>query len=261
MWMPHTWGWFPRPSSVVSAVCAHCSVAFFRFPTQIPSQGCIIGLAARVEHAFQPGTLRHTSRGTVFVDLAALASTPLDRAGNVARFIAAEAIFDSYDDVLRKEAEACLRERMEMTIFGNADTFTLKVLFCLRGPIPSDLIQQHPHLQDHNNDVYARLIVARRRNELRTQWNCSVLLNVKVRSDRRMPLFPDVLDGVYLSESEVHHCLECLAVDAKKKCGRCKNVYYCSEECQKKNWKMHKVYCARDARSGIIAHKANQSIV
>jgi len=31
--------------------------------------------------------------------------------------------------------------------------------------------------------------------------------------------------------------------DATKLCSRCKTVYYCSVECQKQNWKLHKPVC------------------
>ena len=27
-------------------------------------------------------------------------------------------------------------------------------------------------------------------------------------------------------------------------CGKCKNIHYCSKECQVYNWKLHKVVCA-----------------
>ncbi|KAK9820089.1 hypothetical protein WJX72_006020 [[Myrmecia] bisecta] len=46
-------------------------------------------------------------------------------------------------------------------------------------------------------------------------------------------------------------CANCEATAAEKqlptllKCGRCKIVYYCSKECQKTNWKIHKIYCKR----------------
>ncbi|KAF8310755.1 hypothetical protein DL93DRAFT_2084129 [Clavulina sp. PMI_390] len=31
--------------------------------------------------------------------------------------------------------------------------------------------------------------------------------------------------------------------DAVSRCGRCKNVYYCSQECQKADWSAHKRNC------------------
>ena len=35
---------------------------------------------------------------------------------------------------------------------------------------------------------------------------------------------------------------ETFKVDLKM-CSRCKKVYYCSRECQKKNYRVHKRYC------------------
>lgn len=40
-----------------------------------------------------------------------------------------------------------------------------------------------------------------------------------------------------------NRCYECDADTAPKRCGRCKAVYYCSTECQKKSWKSHKREC------------------
>ena len=46
-------------------------------------------------------------------------------------------------------------------------------------------------------------------------------------------------------------CHKC-GVDATKRCGMCKNVWYCSRECQVGDWKTHKPLCevvARDANT------------
>jgi hypothetical protein len=41
-------------------------------------------------------------------------------------------------------------------------------------------------------------------------------------------------------------CAQCgfnLTSTSGKKCSRCNTAYYCSRECQKKHWKMHKKEC------------------
>jgi len=44
-------------------------------------------------------------------------------------------------------------------------------------------------------------------------------------------------------------CLCCLKqVDGSKKCGRCRTASYCSVECQKQHWKVHKNNC-KDSNS------------
>ena len=41
-------------------------------------------------------------------------------------------------------------------------------------------------------------------------------------------------------------CLTCNKHDATKRCSKCKSVYFCSEDCQKKAWRIHKKHCGRD---------------
>ena len=42
-------------------------------------------------------------------------------------------------------------------------------------------------------------------------------------------------------------CLYCWdKVKEKKKCSRCKSVFFCNETCQRKAWKIHKKHCGRD---------------
>lgn len=38
-------------------------------------------------------------------------------------------------------------------------------------------------------------------------------------------------------------CGNCAKSDCRKKCGRCKKVYYCSADCQKQHWSLHKHSC------------------
>ncbi len=38
-------------------------------------------------------------------------------------------------------------------------------------------------------------------------------------------------------------CVFCGSSDSTKSCGRCKSAYYCSQEWQRKHWKVHKTSC------------------
>ena len=50
-----------------------------------------------------------------------------------------------------------------------------------------------------------------------------------------------------LCENMTVICLKSLPNNSDKplvNCGKCKNIYYCSRECQKTDWKRHKIRCA-----------------
>jgi hypothetical protein len=46
-------------------------------------------------------------------------------------------------------------------------------------------------------------------------------------------------------------CLLC-SKEAANKCGRCKTVWYCGTECQKADWKHHKVLCQPNADGKVV---------
>eukprot|EP01084_Bolivina_argentea_P166278 288716_1 len=47
------------------------------------------------------------------------------------------------------------------------------------------------------------------------------------------------------NEQEQHKCGQCNKIGATKRCSRCKKLYYCDQECQRANWKLHKLNCAK----------------
>ncbi|KAJ7504839.1 hypothetical protein B0H11DRAFT_1979569 [Mycena galericulata] len=53
-------------------------------------------------------------------------------------------------------------------------------------------------------------------------------------------------------------CTNCFKNDGEEpdlkmsRCGGCKEVWYCSKECQKKHWRTHKAFCTRGEGSGIL---------
>ncbi|CAF0769184.1 unnamed protein product [Brachionus calyciflorus] len=51
-----------------------------------------------------------------------------------------------------------------------------------------------------------------------------------------------------MSESKILSlCATCSKENAKYRCGNCKKSWYCSQECQKADWKSHKPKCNYDA--------------
>ncbi len=54
------------------------------------------------------------------------------------------------------------------------------------------------------------------------------------------------MPGSWKRERALEICAHCKEEKKKmKKCARCQVVYYCSRECQKKDWKNHKKCCVR----------------
>jgi hypothetical protein len=60
-------------------------------------------------------------------------------------------------------------------------------------------------------------------------------------------------DGPQVEEVEPNHCDNLYCVySGKLQCERCKNVYYCSQMCQKDCWMAHKFYCKHPEREKVV---------
>lgn len=56
-----------------------------------------------------------------------------------------------------------------------------------------------------------------------------------------------------MSATQTHCCACCTKPGVTARCGVCKRVYYCNEECQTRDWKSgHKVLCAAETVSGLL---------
>lgn len=52
-------------------------------------------------------------------------------------------------------------------------------------------------------------------------------------------------DLLKIYKSLIKNICMCCSKQAKRKCGNCKLVYYCSNECSKKDWSTHKLMCQK----------------
>lgn len=56
---------------------------------------------------------------------------------------------------------------------------------------------------------------------------------------------------------ECNYCHKCEDEEKLKRCSRCKKILYCSKECQKEDWKKHKIECDKIIE---LKEKENHSI-
>jgi hypothetical protein len=59
-----------------------------------------------------------------------------------------------------------------------------------------------------------------------------------------------MLSDAALGKTSGPSCAKCGVGGAKKLCGRCRQVSYCSQRCQKAHWKAHKKQCRAPAKAG-----------
>ena len=76
--------------------------------------------------------------------------------------------------------------------------------------------------------------------ETSTQETEKILLEKKNSSEQNIQSEKELKKMQYIIEKE---CFVCKKTEDLFLCSRCKLVYYCNEDCQKKDWKTHKEYC------------------
>lgn len=69
-----------------------------------------------------------------------------------------------------------------------------------------------------------------------------VVMAKRLSSTYNVELFEKLEENKNEKSNELHYCVECCTL-AFKKCSKCEQSYYCSRECQIKNWPLHKQIC------------------
>ncbi|KAG1808126.1 hypothetical protein EV424DRAFT_1543552 [Suillus variegatus] len=74
-----------------------------------------------------------------------------------------------------------------------------------------------------------------------------------IHPDRDTFFHAEAVSSEFLKANQKYVGVECtqcqMRLDKPLKCAKCKSVWYCSKECQKKNWSKHKPTCHKDERS------------
>lgn len=64
------------------------------------------------------------------------------------------------------------------------------------------------------------------------------------KSSIEVKVSPSEPKDIHKKENVIKKCSSC-GKEASLKCGKCQNVYYCNQECQKKEWSIHKTKCQK----------------
>ncbi len=92
--------------------------------------------------------------------------------------------------------------------------------------------------------------------EMRNQWNTKYNLRIDAAQKEMAEKLPEeelktrlaqmetqLREQLQDQEAEIAKRVEAARVKAFKKCGRCRLVWYCGADCQKKDWPSHSPYC------------------
>lgn len=69
-----------------------------------------------------------------------------------------------------------------------------------------------------------------------------VVIAKRLSDTYNVELFEKLDEQIKNTRNKEHYCVECCAL-AFKKCSNCEHSYFCSRECQIKNWSVHKMIC------------------
>ncbi|EDV39171.1 uncharacterized protein Dana_GF25173 [Drosophila ananassae] len=102
--------------------------------------------------------------------------------------------------------------------------------------------QDSVFLSKNKNDICA--LATRLSSAYGTELLCELEQTIDETGAKEEPAPSDSGAGGDGGSAE-HHCATCQA-KAKKKCANCKQVHYCSRDCQLKDWPKHKAACMKD---------------
>lgn len=146
---------------------------------------------------------------------ASIKQNNLDIVRSIVAQIGVDSIFDSQGNTLLDKAVVLNRTHIIEFLLQNAkDARELLAKFPFEGINPTSDLFKYFYGLAFNQSLSPRLITPRACRSPRTCW----------------------------SPMKAHLCQICSSI-AEKYCSRCKKIYYCSGECQKKHWLSHKTIC------------------
>ena len=106
------------------------------------------------------------------------------------------------------------------------------------------LAETYLKLKDYKNAMNAaiRIGVIARKEKLANEKKLAFEIINEIREKERGEQEQDE----NASPAKPVYCANCNQTDAKFHCGKCKKVHYCSQDCQKADWKHHRQTCGED---------------
>ena len=135
-------------------------------------------------------------------------------------------------EIKRKYVEYCKLLHTKLKRIRNIKKRNRRAILC---QILKNFVQKFQKLRMFENCNNISVLISKATEMQHNKW----LLNVINKETRDNNLYLK-----WKNVTSIKYCNDCYSSDRKlKTCNKCKQVMYCSKNCQKRDWKLHKSVC------------------